>query len=228
VESGNRAIQSINRRSSPLVIDHSVALQKSGLIISGSISFRRWELAGHQLVSFAESTAWWLADWLVYGENSFQERYREAVERTSLSYQTLRNYTWVARRFDLSRRRENLSFGHHAEVAALDPPEQDYWLRKAEELGWSRNRLRNNVRASLKEREFEEAPNLPTATERESADARRPGVKDRGIGRGDNKLTLRLSVEQVEQFALVAGEQGLSVDEWVVQVLETAVSGKAR
>ena len=75
--------------------------------------------------------------WLVYGESQFKDRYEEAIRRTSLNYQTLRNYTWVARRFDLSRRRDNLSFGHHAEVAALDPPEQEFWLRKAEKYGWS-------------------------------------------------------------------------------------------
>ncbi len=33
---------------------------------------------------------------------------------------------------EFSRRRENLSFGHHANVAALEPPEQDYWLDNAE------------------------------------------------------------------------------------------------
>jgi hypothetical protein len=41
------------------------------------------------------------------------------------------NYAWVARRFAMSRRRDTLSFGHHAEVAALPEPEQDFWLREA-------------------------------------------------------------------------------------------------
>jgi hypothetical protein len=36
----------------------------------------------------------------------------------------------------MSRRRDTLSFGHHAEVATLSEPEQDYWLRKAEEHRW--------------------------------------------------------------------------------------------
>ena len=43
-----------------------------------------------------------------------------------LDYQTLRNYAWVARRFAMSRRRDTLSFGHHAEVPALPEPEQGY------------------------------------------------------------------------------------------------------
>lgn len=77
---------------------------------------------------------------------------KAAVEQTALVYQTLRNYAWVARRFPVSRRRDSLSFGHHAETAALPEPEQDFWLRKAAEQHWSRNQLRREIRASLRER----------------------------------------------------------------------------
>jgi hypothetical protein len=41
------------------------------------------------------------------------------IVATGLDYQTLRNYAAVARRFELSRRRDNLSFHHHAELCAL-------------------------------------------------------------------------------------------------------------
>lgn len=68
-----------------------------------------------------------------------------ALEATGLEYQTLRNYAWVARSFAPGRRRERLSFGHHAEVAALAAVEQDLWLRRAEARGWSRNELRRQV-----------------------------------------------------------------------------------
>src|SRR5262249_45545785 len=123
----------------------------------GKPSLNSWEAVGGQLLSFMESSTWWVADWLAYGEKVFQDRYLEAIKRTNLNYQTLRNYVWVARRFEISRRHEDLSFGHHAEVAALDPPEQDYWLRKTREHGWSRNHLRSQVRASLRERD-DQAP----------------------------------------------------------------------
>jgi hypothetical protein len=64
----------------------------------------------------------------------------------------LRNYAWVARQVPLSRRRDSLSFGYHAEVAALAQAEQDFWLRKAEELSWPVRQLRQEVRASIRER----------------------------------------------------------------------------
>jgi hypothetical protein len=53
-------------------------------------------------------------------------------------YQTLRNYAVVARRLKLSRRRDNLSFQHHAEVCALGFEEQDRWLDLAAESPWRR------------------------------------------------------------------------------------------
>jgi hypothetical protein len=39
---------------------------------------------------------------------------------------------WVASRFELSRRRDNLSFSHHREVAALPPEEADDLLDRAD------------------------------------------------------------------------------------------------
>ena len=46
--------------------------------------------------------------------------------------QTLANEKYVSSRFEISRRRESLSFSHHSEVAALEPKQQDDWLDKAE------------------------------------------------------------------------------------------------
>lgn len=58
----------------------------------------------------------------------YGRRCRGAIAVTGLDYQTLRNYAVVARRFDLSRRRDSLSCQHHAEVCALSDSEQDRWL----------------------------------------------------------------------------------------------------
>src|SRR3954454_10655154 len=45
------------------------------------------------------------------------------------------------------RRRDGLSFQHHAEVAPLAEAEQDLWLDRAERHHWSRNRLRREIAA---------------------------------------------------------------------------------
>jgi hypothetical protein len=80
----------------------------------------------------------------------YGRRYKEAVAATGLDYQTLRNYAVVARRFELSRRRDNLPFQHHAEVCSLSDRDQDHWLDLAAAGHWSRNDLRRRVRASVR------------------------------------------------------------------------------
>jgi DNA modification methylase len=47
---------------------------------------------------------------------------------------------------ELVRRRTNLSWSHHREVAPLEPGEQDYWLDIAETEGLSRKELRNRIK----------------------------------------------------------------------------------
>jgi hypothetical protein len=54
---------------------------------------------------------------------------------------------YVASRFsELSRRRDNLSFSHHAELATLQAVEQDEWLERAELQGLSVSALRTVLR----------------------------------------------------------------------------------
>jgi hypothetical protein len=56
---------------------------------------------------------------------NYGRRCKEAVALTGLDYQTLRNYTVVTRRFELSCRRDNLPFQYHAEDGSLSDYEQD-------------------------------------------------------------------------------------------------------
>lgn len=202
-------------------LDGSVILRKSGLLFARGVAFDRWEVIGQQLLSVTDSTSWWLADWIAYGERIYQDRYREAIQSTSLSYQTLRNYVWIARRFPLSRRHDNLSFGHHAEVAALDPPEQDYWLRKAEEREWSRNQLRNEVRNSLRLREADGAPNTAARGEgAEGPEHTNALSQDSSAHNGAKMLSLQLTIHQLTQFTMAAHNQKKPLEEWALHALE--------
>jgi hypothetical protein len=111
------------------------------------MSFRDWAAVGRRLSHVSSRATWALGDWLLFGERAYGTRYRTAVEATNLDYQTLRNYAWVAGSFAPHRRRPELSFQHHAELAALPEIEQDLWLNRAVGEGWSRNELRRRVRA---------------------------------------------------------------------------------
>jgi hypothetical protein len=112
------------------------------------LPFDEWKAIGEKIGMYSNGSAWWLGDWLAFGRMKYGRRYKEAVALTGLDYQTLRNYAVVARRFALSRRRDNLPFQHHAEVCALSDDDQDAWLELAAAHHWSRNDLRRNLRAA--------------------------------------------------------------------------------
>jgi hypothetical protein len=220
----------------------SLIIPRTGLNLPHRLSFDRWLSIGKQLAVTTSSSAWCLGDWLIYGETSFTGRYRRAIEQTSLEYKTLRNYAWVARKFPQPRRRGTLSFGHHAEVAALPEPEQDFWLRKAEALNWSRNEMRHMVQASLKERNGRErgagqagpvSPELPEpAQEWELAGAAEPASSPAlALGGGDQfahcppgpaTLGVEVTAEQFARIRQAASLAGLTVSAWAAVTLDRA------
>jgi hypothetical protein len=155
----------------------------------------------------ANCSAWWLGDWLVYGEQSYGDRYKQAITDTSLSYQTLRNYAWVARAFPMSRRRDTLSFGHHVEVAALPEQEQDLWLARAEQLNWSCNKLRRALQAA----------NL--------ANFRTSG--DEGT-REIRAVKVEVPVERHERWQSAAEQKNCSVVDWIIETLDRVASQELR
>lgn len=123
------------------------ATRRTTLTLPSGMSLNSWKRVGKQIYVLSDASCWWLGDWLIYGQEHFPDRYKRAMEETSLDYQTLRNYAWIARKFQPHRRREKLSFQHHAEVAVFAEPEQELWLTRAERLCWSRNELRRRIRA---------------------------------------------------------------------------------
>jgi CYTH domain-containing protein len=91
-----------------------------------------WTVQGRKLGTIGRQSPWWVGDWVRYGNAKFGERYVRASRITGYDIQTLKNMAYVASRFDPSRRRDELSWSHHAEVAALPPEEQDRWLSRVQ------------------------------------------------------------------------------------------------
>jgi hypothetical protein len=165
------------------------------LRLPSSMSYVDWASAGRQLAWLSHGVAWALGDWLLYGQAHFGNRYREAIAATGLDHQTLRNYAWVARSVAPPRRRDSLSFQHHAEVAALSEAEQELWLGRAERLRWSRNQLR---------RELAERRLGPGGV-------RRPVV-----------LRLELQVTREERWRRAARENRQELEDWLSTVADLA------
>jgi hypothetical protein len=132
-------------------VAYGVRSTRVGARFDPLLPFETWKGLGSRFGLYANASAWWLGDWLAFGRMKYGRRYKEAIAVTGLDYQTLRNYAMVARRFEPSRRRDNLTFQHHAAVCALPDAEQDRWLDAAAAGKWSRNELRRQMRGPTDE-----------------------------------------------------------------------------
>ena len=125
--------------------------------VEGELEIEEWADHGRRLGMIGRGAGWWIGDWLAYGNERFGERYSRASRLTGYDVQTLMNMVYVASCVDASRRRENLSFSHHAEVAALDPDEQDRWLDHAVRERLSVRCLRAEIRRERRASERSQA-----------------------------------------------------------------------
>ena len=105
-------------------------------------------MLGSLLSGVKNTLRWWIGDWCSYGEHHYGATYAAALAETGYDYKTLANAKYVAGRFEFSRRRENLSWSHHAEVAALESAEADAWLDRAVAKHWSQRTLRAQMKAA--------------------------------------------------------------------------------
>lgn len=174
---------------------------RTSLSLPPQLPLEEWQRLGTKIFAFWDSSSWWLGDWLVYGQTNYPDRYQVAVSETGLSYQTLRNYAWIARQFKVHRRRPSLSFQHHAEVASIPQEEQDRWLSRAEKFGWSRNELRRRIKASQKPAE----QNHPEET----------------------NIQVKVDTQLKTRWKAAAEKQDKDLDTWMITVLNQAAAAEA-
>jgi hypothetical protein len=161
------------------------------------LTYEGWERVGHQLSGVIDSSCWWLGDWLIFGKRHFSDGYQQAIRAAGLSYQTLRNYAWVARRFPVANRRSELTFQHHAEVASLPPEVRQHWLDLAVEGKWSTKQLRTRIKAK--------------------AVAEGPAG---GSGAADPRIDI--PQEHVTVWNAAAAQLGIDLRDWMVTTLDLA------
>jgi hypothetical protein len=107
---------------------------------------REWIAVGRRIGTVGRGIQWLLGDWLRYGNARFGERYSRASTITGYDTQTLMNMVYVASRFEISRRREKLTWSHHETLASLPSESQDRWLNLTLEHGWAVSDLRTSLR----------------------------------------------------------------------------------
>ena len=188
------ATELIAPSGTPLPPGRGCAPTRIALNLRPGLAYEEWRKLGEHVAVVADASAWWIGDWLVFGQREYGNRYKQAIAATGLDYQTLRNYAWVAGRFAADRRRDTLSFGHHAEVAALGEDDQEAWLRRTVVEGWSRNELRRRLRAGREKREL------------------------------SAEIAIELSVppQRRERWEAAASATGAPLGEWMAEALDQA------
>lgn len=123
-----------------------VSLTRVSWSARSDLDLAEWVAQGQRLGVMGQSAGWWVGDWLKFGNARYGEKYSRAIKITSYDSQTLMNMVWIASRFEVSRRREKLSWSHHVEVAALDLLTQERLLNHAEAERLSVRDMRELVR----------------------------------------------------------------------------------
>jgi hypothetical protein len=122
------------------------ALTPTSWAAGRELAVGEWVEQGQCLGAIGRASAWWIGDWVRYGSARYGDRYAAASRVTGYDVQSLMNMSYVASRFDPGRRRRDLSFSHHAELAGLPPEDQELWLDRAEAGGLSVRALRAELR----------------------------------------------------------------------------------
>ena len=131
-------------RDWPPVPAAKVERTPTGLRFLQPLDESEWVELGRALRSVEGALQWYVGDWVRNGRDdaSWNHGLRKRVEEIGFVYKTARNCQVVAKAYDLSRRRDKLGWGHHAELAALPEDEQERLLDACEAEGWGVGRLR--------------------------------------------------------------------------------------
>src|SRR5713226_1090617 len=103
-----------------------VSTTSTSLTVGRDLTRSDWDDLIVGLVASARALPWFIGDALAYGEHQFGESYAQisvTLEQHGLvvAPHTLTNWVSVATRVLPSRRRDDLPFSTHAEVAKLEP-----------------------------------------------------------------------------------------------------------
>jgi hypothetical protein len=204
-------------------------LQLDTRTMRGRVNSRTWNLpddlsegewleAGIVLAKIGAGMMWWIGDYWIYGDKKYGGR-KAIVDDPNWqgpSFKTCASAASVCRAFEPSRRREDLSFGHHAEVAALDVKEADRLLDWAEAAiaTTGKRRSAKNLRREVRQlrarlQGASSSPGLPAENP-----SRRKGKQ---LPSGDQKLSAQPSAAPGIQIATV---------EQLIDALVVKVTGK--
>ena len=170
------------------------------LRIAEGVEFADWQDVGRRLISLSDGVAFWVGDWLAYGEWRYGDKYRTALTELELSYDRIRDYAYVAGNVPEPVRRDDLTWSHHRVVAKLIPAEQETWLARAAEAGWSYRQLAEELRCA-------------------------PQLSPPPVAEPLEQFKLTISVGRLEAWQAAAERAGVATTrDWAIGVLDAEAS----
>lgn len=127
-------------------LETSGSLTATGFSLPPEVSFEQYEAIGNLFGSAHEALKFAIGDWILQGEQIWGEEVYQAVEALGISVASRLQYIRVATRIPIERRVEGLTWSHHRAVAALEDEEQELWLNRAKDSGWSKSDLEEHLR----------------------------------------------------------------------------------
>ncbi len=128
-------------------LEQAGALTPTGLTLTDpDLPISQAEAIGMLLGRMHMSVRFAIGDWLLFIEAVFPQEWSQMAEVLNMSERTRSDYMRVSQRVPRSRRRPKLDWSQHRAVAALPPPEQKEWLKKAETEQLSHHALRDLLR----------------------------------------------------------------------------------
>jgi hypothetical protein len=91
----------------------------------GHMDHPQWVAVGLRLGEISRSNQWWRGGWLRLSSAKLGTKYVKAAMGASYHVRRLADMASLAACFEMSRRRDDLTWSHHAVVEVLDPDEQD-------------------------------------------------------------------------------------------------------
>ena len=138
-------------------IDNYCELGKTSLTFKREVTQEEWSTVFNSLKMVEGCVQFWIGDCLAYREQKWG-MYDDVSKESGYDKKTLRDIKRVSENVESVRRKTDLSFSHHLEVATLEPEKQIEFLDKASKEKLSVRELRNEIRRDSKPFEVQEPP----------------------------------------------------------------------
>lgn len=117
--------------------------QEHALIVLPGVAWEEWVTLWNSTERMMKSHAFWVGDALLAGQREFGEKFAEVVEAHYIDQKA--GPMWVCGKIPPSRRRPELSYSCHREVAVLEPADQEKMLALAVDNGWGSKEIHDEV-----------------------------------------------------------------------------------